>query len=214
MATSSATNLTLKQRRKLQGVAMPEEGSASSGPKELSRKVATLVFLLAFGLGAILGMLFFRTDPRLQELDQIARLEEFAGPDMSGDVRDMLRGDSDDINNQLPTSERRRTMEDYMFSRMAGFFKLPTADQLAQLKRRAEREIERDQAMQQLASDPNANADAKNGNNNGNGRHGGGSDQQRAARMEKMLANRPPEQRSQFTLMHQMSTAVKQQMTR
>lgn len=212
---SGTANLTLKQRRKMQGIAMPSARADRSDKKEISKKVALLILFLAFGIGVIAGMIYFRPDQRIADLNQMEALLNAPGNEMPRDVRDMLEGQSSAIRDQLP---RRRDDRRGGFSMFAGqFFKLAPADQIAWLKQMEERRAEREQRWaqeQQQAAASGANSQTGNGgnNSNGNGRGGrGGSDAQRTAMREQHLAQIPPQQRGQMTLMRQMGGAVRQQ---
>jgi len=215
------TNLTLKQRQRLQGKASPAS-KPSGGPtnaKELSRKVAILLLLLAFGVGTALGMIYFRPDPQLQEM---ADMEAIMGdPNTPWEVRREL---GQVVEDDIPANLRRgRGMrgdpEERDMARAPKFLAMSPADQLAEAQKDAARQKERE-AMQAAreaaaAANPAANPASSsqangNGNNNGGGR-GGSSDQQRVQRKEQGLANHPPQARAQGTLMRQMMNAVKQQ---
>ncbi|HEX3998761.1 MAG TPA: hypothetical protein VHX65_09450 [Pirellulales bacterium] len=212
------TNLTLKQRRRMQGSASPSDEQQRSWSGEISRTVAILILLLAFGVGTALGMVYFRPDPRLKELDDLQALMADAGSDMPQDIRDMLRDQFENVNDRLPYGERRMTREDWGFSRASAFLAKSSADQLADLERMVARQKQReeDQAQRELeaaANGSNANTGTSNGNSNNNGGRGRGgrNDEQRAQHQEQRLANHPPEQRAQFGLMRQMMNAVRQQ---
>ena len=211
---SGTTNLTLKQRRKMQGIAMPAPRAERSGKKELSKSVALLILLLAFGVGVAAGMIYFRPDQRIADLNQMEAVMNEARGDMPSDVRDFLEEQSMTIRDQLP-----RQRDDRRGSGFIGrFFNMAPADQLAFLQRMEERRSQFEQRRAQQAQQSggaNASGQASNssGNNNRNGgRRGGMDNTQRTERMEQHLAQRPPQQRGQFTLMRQMGSTVRQQM--
>ncbi len=222
------TNLTLKQRQRLQGKtqAASKPAGAGGGRKEVSRMVAILLLLLAFGGGTALGMIYFRPDPRLQELADMEAI--MSDPNLSGELRRELGMAVED---DIPANLRGRRggmrgdPEERDMARSQKFLAMSTADQLAELKKEAAREIEREARRAEREAEMAANAAAKpadssQANSNGNGQGGGQrkgragrSDEQRTQRKEQGLANHPPSQRGGGTLMHQMRNAVKQQVS-
>jgi hypothetical protein len=88
---------------------------------------------------------------------------------------------------------------------MSKFFAMSHEEQLAELdKRIAEMQLRE-------AARNAANALGAGGSNGPPGPWGGGSDAQQIQRRQSMLADIPPEQRSQFMLYRQMLTARMQQ---
>lgn len=217
MSETKTTNLTLKQRQRIQGKVVPQKSEQKNG-KELSRVVAILLLLLAFGGGTALGMIYFRPDPRLQELEDMQAV--LADQFTPGDMRREFGGEMQELAESLPANLRGRGGMGRGEDRIAKFFAKSSADQLAELKARAEREKEWEARRAEMEAEAAANGTAKpadssqanNNGNNGNGRgRGGKNDDQRVQRMEQRLANRPPQQRAQGGLFRQMVNAVRQQ---
>jgi hypothetical protein len=216
------TNLTLKQRRRLQGNVQSEQGSdKQASGKELPRIVAILLLLLAFGGGTALGMIYFRPDPALQEIDDMMAIamDENTPRDLQGE----LMGERRAIADELPANRRRgrgmRDPEDWEMARAPKFLALSPADQLARLKKEIEGQKEWEARQAERAAEAAADAAAKpadssksdnSNSNNGQGRRGGGTDQQRVQRQEQRIANNPPQQRAQGGLYGQMRNAVRQ----
>jgi hypothetical protein len=201
------TNLTLKQRQRLQGrVQSPHDESTNSTGKRLAQKVA---LLLAFLGGVALGMIYFRTDPRLREIEDLQTLMAQAGVpfdlqrELGGELVEALPSD---LRSQLWKGRGGRGRSD------TRFFTRSPAEQLALLQRIVahdkEREERRAEAEQAGASNP---ADSSQSQNNGGGGGKGKSDQQKVQSYEQRLANRPPEMRAQGGLFHQMMNSVRQQ---
>jgi hypothetical protein len=223
------TNLTLKQRQRMQGKVQSEQKPEKQGSgKELPRIVAILLLLLAFGGGTALGMIYFRPDPRLQEMDDMMAIA--MDPLTPDDMRGMLMGESGELNAQLPANMRRgrgmmRDPDERDMAMAPKFLAMSAADQLARLEKMAADEKEREARRAEREAEAAANAADKpadsskgdgssnNGNGNGGGR-GGKNDQQKVQRQEQGLANHPPQQRAQGGLMRQMINAVRQQASR
>ncbi len=204
------TNLTLKQRRRMQGIAQPSgKQQGDGGRRELPLIAVILILLFAFGGGTALGMIWFRTDPRLQELDDMQAIA--ANENTPGDIRGELMGQRRELADQLPAELRQRAGMDWGGGFMADFFAKPAADQLAAMQKMVDWEKEREAEREARDAAKPADTSKDNSNNsNGSGR-GGKNDQQRVQSMEQHLANRPPEQRAQGTLFHQMMNSVRQQ---
>src|SRR5580698_1889290 len=128
----NTANLTLKQRRKMQGIAMPEKGAAA--PNEVSKKVSYGIFITALAIGIILGLLYFKADARAIELANEEALMAEAGSDMPSDVAQDLRERTDDLREQLPG----RRNDDRRSGFLTAFFAMSPADQLARLKQMAD----------------------------------------------------------------------------
>ena len=67
--------------------------------------VAILLLLLALGGGTALGMIYFRPDPRLQEMDDMMAIA--MDPFTPDDVRGTLMGETGELNAQLPANLQR-----------------------------------------------------------------------------------------------------------
>jgi hypothetical protein len=213
----TSANLTLKQRRRMQGIDVSDKPERAKNG-ELSKKVSTGIFLVVFIGGIILGMLYFKPDPREIELANEEAITDLGGSDLSGDIRRDLFERMEDLNQQLPNRHSNGRFGGGFFT---AFFAMAPADQLAALRARAEWDKRRDERMAKEQQDSgnssqSNNSKDNNNNNNGNGGNGrgGGNDTQRQERMEQHLASRPPLQRGQMSLMHQMSQAVRQQSSR
>ncbi len=215
--SDAKTNLTLKQRQRMAGKA-PSGQKAARGEesqKELSRVAAVLLLLLAFGVGTALGMVYFRPDPRLEEIDDIQTV--VAEAEVPDEIRGELMGRAFELSNQLPSNLREQVGmgQNRWSERLTKFFAKSSADQLAEVQQDVAREKawEAEQAAAEQAAAANPAADAsQTANKNSNTGRGGwrnASDQQRAQRMQQRLSNSTPQQRSQGTMYRQMRNALR-----
>ena len=177
-------------------------------------------------------MIYFKRNPRLQEMYDMEALLADAGSDMPADVRQLLFGQIQEIGGSMGRGGLRGRGEDDFENpqRLSRFFAMSSADQLAALEARIAREkrFEAMRAQRQAEAAANASSqsadasknssDGNNGNGNGNGNGGNGrggrgsmNDDQRVARKEKGLAQSQPTQRAQSGLMRQMNNAVRVQ---
>lgn len=209
--SDDATNLTLRQRRRLQR----SEAVASGKPKSKRRlrwMLLSLGLICLLGVGVWAWLHFNRgIDPRLQEIlalqSKVDQLQNPIGDDaraLQRQIWEKAKDLPDDLKGQV--RQKMRNSFDMRFDR---FFQMSSKEQLALL----DSLIAGFQAMEavQKVKDALGGSSQSNANSGGGPKGWGGSDAQRMQHMEQMLSNLPPERRAQWTLGRQMFNARMQQ---
>jgi len=221
--SADQTNLTLRQRKRLQQADGNDASAATSEPNSQRRYLRALLavgFVALLGVGGIWAWMHFNrgNDPRYQEILALqAKANGLKNPispeamEMYKQMHEKMKDLPNDLKKQVEENGRNS-----MQSRSSQFFASSSEDQLAML----DNIIAAVQAMEALrnaqsALGGNSAADSNNsGSSSGNGQGGhgwGGTDTQRTQRMQSMLSNLTPQQRAQWGLGRQMFNARMQQ---
>ena len=221
------TNLTLRQRKRLQKSDNSSVGDAAEGPKSKRRLLRTLLaagLVILLGVGGAWAWMHFNrgNDARYQEVLALQAKANSLDTPIGKDAFDLYK-QIHDKTNELPDDLKKQAEDNgrnAMQARMNRFFVSSSEDQLAML----DKIILGVQAMEAmrnvqsaLGGKPAANAGADSGKpsggqGNGSGGHGwGGTDTQRMQGMQKMLSNLTPQQRAQWGMGRQMFNARMQQ---
>jgi len=230
------TNLTLRQRRRMQKAGKSAGGASNSdGGRRGLWAVLAILLLAALGGGSVWAWTHFHrsVDPRILEIADIqasiAKLGD--SPDNDKERRELFRKMREKMDS-LPDELRSQAPPPRFGPDLQKFFAMSAEEQLAALQKeiermqkfRAQREAERQSGQADGAppgttppsNDPNSQS--SNGQTaNGQGGNGpprgprGGTDQQAVQWRQRGLANNPPQNRAQFGLYRQMQNAVMQQ---
>ncbi len=213
------TNLTLKQRQRLQQSSGDSQSASPS--KHRYRRALLSLGVVALLSGSVWALFHFLRgpDPRLAEIsDLMAQAGKLDNPmskeamDLRKQIGEKMKDLPDDLKSQI--AEKGRGMFQAHFDK---FFGMSSADQLAELDKvilgmKAMEALQKaKEALSGVTGGGSSPAVASSGSsgssstaNAGPGGHGGRSDAQRMQGWQKMIANIPPTHRAQWTLGRQM----------
>lgn len=220
------TNLTLRQRKRMQQSAGSSVGSGSEPKsKRYLRVLLAVGLILVLGVGVWAWMHFNRgNDPRYQEVLALqAKANKLDNPispeaiDLYKQMHEKMKGLPDDLKEQV-----QQNGINSMQMRSTRFFASSSKDQLALLDMFI-LAVQAKQLKDSLTGQtPSTGADsgkadgdsgkAAGGSGNAPAGHGwGGTDAQKMQHMQKMLSNLTPQQRAQWGMGRQMFNARMQQ---